>query len=129
MTMIDQTREQPDAALGHPRRLLVLAMCCMSPLIVGLMGLLNPPITNTAVSGMPRDQAGAAAAISSTSRQVGMTLGVAVIGSISGGTLAATIGKSLATATHPGWWIIVGLGVLIVIGALVSTGASANETA
>jgi EmrB/QacA subfamily drug resistance transporter len=45
-------------------------------------GLVNPPITNTAVSGMPPSQAGVAAAIASTSRQVGMTLGVALIGAI-----------------------------------------------
>jgi EmrB/QacA subfamily drug resistance transporter len=45
-------------------------------------GLVNAPITNTAVSGMPRTQAGVAAAIASTSRQVGASLGVAVGGSI-----------------------------------------------
>src|SRR3978361_1435542 len=45
-------------------------------------GFLNAPITNTAVSGMPREQAGVAAAVASTSRQVGAALGVAVIGSV-----------------------------------------------
>src|SRR5262249_54306397 len=45
-------------------------------------GMLNAPITNSAVSGMPRAQAGVAAAIASTSRQVGISLGVAVIGSV-----------------------------------------------
>ena len=34
-------------------------------------GAVNPPITNTAVSGMPPSQAGVAAAVASTSRQVG----------------------------------------------------------
>jgi hypothetical protein len=34
-------------------------------------GFVNAPITNTAVSGMPRAQAGVAAAIASTSRQIG----------------------------------------------------------
>jgi MFS family permease len=93
------------------------------------MGLMNPPITNTAVSGMPGAQAGVAAAIASTSRQVGMTLGVAVIGAISGGTLAGGIGKGFAGATHPGWWIIVALGVLMALGALLSTGTWAERTA
>ena len=41
-------------------------------------GLVNAPITNAAVSGMPRAQAGVASAIASTSRQIGQTLGVAV---------------------------------------------------
>ena len=45
-------------------------------------GFVNAPITNAAVSGMPRAQAGVAAAIASTSRQVGQTLGVAVVGSL-----------------------------------------------
>jgi hypothetical protein len=43
-------------------------------------GLVAPPITNTALSGMPRDQAGVAGAIASTCRQVGAALGVAVTG-------------------------------------------------
>jgi hypothetical protein len=45
-------------------------------------GFVNAPITNAAVSGMPRAQAGIAAAIATTSRQVGQTLGVAVAGAI-----------------------------------------------
>jgi MFS family permease len=93
------------------------------------IGLVNPPITNTAVSGMPPEQAGVAAAVASTSRQVGMTLGVAVIGAICGGSLASGIGKGFATATHPGWWIIAGLGVLILVLGLLTTGDWANDTA
>jgi EmrB/QacA subfamily drug resistance transporter len=93
------------------------------------MGLMNPPITNTAVSGMPGEQAGVAAAVASTSRQVGFTLGVAVIGSITGGAISGTIGKSFAAATHPSWWIVVGLGVLILALGLLTTGAWAKQTA
>ncbi|KOG86336.1 MFS transporter, partial [Streptomyces varsoviensis] len=48
-------------------------------------GLVNAPITNTAVTGMPRAQAGVAAAVASTSRQVGQSLGVAVIGALVAG--------------------------------------------
>jgi EmrB/QacA subfamily drug resistance transporter len=93
------------------------------------MGLVNPPITNTAVSGMPPAQAGVAAAVASTSRQVGMTLGVAIIGAVSGGTLGAAIGPSFAQATHPGWWIVVGLGAAIGLLGAVTGGAWARETA
>jgi MFS family permease len=93
------------------------------------IGLVNPPITNTAISGMPGAQAGVAAAIASTSRQVGVTLGVAVIGAISGGTLAGVIGKSFAAATHPGWWVIVGLGIAMLVVGFLSTGAWAERTA
>jgi EmrB/QacA subfamily drug resistance transporter len=92
-------------------------------------GLINPPITNTAVSGMPGDQAGVAAAVASTSRQVGMTLGVAVLGAVAGGGLAAALGRSFARATHPGWWIIVALGAVNLVLGWVSTTAWAAGTA
>jgi predicted MFS family arabinose efflux permease len=86
-------------------------------------GLVNPPITNTAVTGMPAAQAGVASAVASTSRQVGMTLGVAVIGAVAGGSLTGGIEKSFAADTHVGWWIIVGLAVGIgVIGAVTTSG-------
>jgi len=52
-------------------------------LLSGLgFGMVNPPITNTAVSGMPLSQAGVASAVAGTARQVGSVLGVAVLGSV-----------------------------------------------
>jgi MFS family permease len=95
---------------------------------VGL-GLVNPPITNTAVSGMPPSQAGVAAAVASTSRQVGMTLGVAVLGAVAAGGVSGSIGGSLATATHASWWIVVGLGFAILVLALLTTTEWARGTA
>ncbi len=92
-------------------------------------GLVNPPITNTAVSGMPPSQAGVASAVASTSRQVGMTLGVAVIGAIAGGGVSGAIGPSFATATHAAWWIIAGLGAAILILGLLTTTQWADATA
>ncbi|MBV9166942.1 MAG: MFS transporter, partial [Solirubrobacterales bacterium] len=85
-------------------------------------GLINPPITDTAVAGMPSSQAGVAAAVASTSRQVGLTLGVAVLGAIAGGTLSGTLGPSFAAATHPAWAVVAGLGVaMFLIGAATTT--------
>ena len=92
-------------------------------------GMINPPITNTAVSGMPGSQAGVAAAIASTSRSVGLTLGVAVIGAIAGGTLSGAIQPSFAAATHAGWWVMVGLGVVCLIVGLLTTTVWASDTA
>ena len=85
-------------------------------------GALNPPITNTAVSGLPRAQAGVAAALASTSRQVGLTLGVAVTGSIVTSQLHGPLRSGLPTASHPGWWLIVGCGVAIVTLGILTTG-------
>jgi EmrB/QacA subfamily drug resistance transporter len=81
-------------------------------------GFVNAPITNAAVSGMPRAQAGVASAIATTSRQFGQTLGVAVVGT---------------TASHPAWWILTALGaVVFLLGFMATTGratASARDTA
>lgn len=92
-------------------------------------GLINPPITNTAVTGMPAAQAGVASAVASTSRQVGMTLGVAVIGAICGGTVAGAIGTSFAASTHVGWWLIAGIAVVVLALGLLTTGSWAKRTA
>ncbi len=92
-------------------------------------GLINPPITNTAVSGMPPSQAGVAAAVASTSRTVGLTLGVAVLGAVCGGAISGAIGPGFAAATHAGWWICAGLGALCLVLGVVTTTAWAEGTA
>jgi MFS family permease len=88
-------------------------------------GAVNAPITNSAVSGMPREQAGVAAAVASTSRQVGATLGVAVVGSVlnSGLGAAGLGGSSFVSAARPGWLVVGALGgAVLVLGLLVSSG-------
>jgi EmrB/QacA subfamily drug resistance transporter len=84
--------------------------------------LVSPTIANTAVSGMPPAQAGVAAAVASTSRQVGITLGVAVLGTVVGTGLGRGIGAAFAHATRPGWWIVAALGLAVAaLGWLTST--------
>jgi EmrB/QacA subfamily drug resistance transporter len=87
-------------------------------LVFGLgFGFVNAPITNAAVSGMPRAQAGVASAIATTSRQVGQTLGVAMVGALA------------AAGTHVTWWTLTGCGgAILVLGAL-ATGSRARESA
>jgi EmrB/QacA subfamily drug resistance transporter len=92
-------------------------------------GLVNTPITNTAISGMPRTQAGVAAAVASTSRQVGQSLGVAVVGAIANSGLRGGLTAGLARATHPGWWLIAGCGVAIAVGGMLTTTRRAGESA
>jgi EmrB/QacA subfamily drug resistance transporter len=93
--------------------------------IFGLgFGLVNAPITNAAVSGMPRAQAGVASAIATTSRQFGQTLGVAVVGAI----VSSHAGGSAAE-----WWTLTACGGVVLLLGLVATstraGASARRTA
>jgi EmrB/QacA subfamily drug resistance transporter len=92
-------------------------------------GVINPPITVTAVSGMPPAQAGVAAAVASTSRQVGQTLGVAIVGAIAAPTAEGALHLSLARASHPGWWIVAGCGALIVVLGLLTTTERARASA
>jgi MFS family permease len=87
----------------------------------------NPPITNTAVSGMPPAQAGVAAAIASTSRQTGTALGIAFAGALA--VPASGASDALAAASHTGWWIIAGCGAIVVALALLTTSRRALRTA
>jgi EmrB/QacA subfamily drug resistance transporter len=97
--------------------------------IFGLgFGTINPPITNTAVLGMPPEQAGVAAAVASTSRQVGQTLGVAVVGAIAAGG-AFAVGPGFVAASHTCWWLITGCGLAALALGLISTTAGANASA
>jgi EmrB/QacA subfamily drug resistance transporter len=93
------------------------------------VGVVNPPITNTAISGMPPAQAGTAAAIASTSRQVGSTLGVAVLGAVTGVGAAHSVGSGFADATHRGWWLVAALGALVFAAGLITTTPWAARTA
>ncbi len=90
--------------------------------------MINAPITNAAVSGMPLDRAGAASAVTSTSRQVGVSIGVALCGSVAGAAIART-GADFAAAARPLWFVCVGLGVVITALGLFSTSDRAVRSA
>jgi predicted MFS family arabinose efflux permease len=78
-------------------------------------GFVNAPITNAAVSGMPRAQAGVASAIATTSRQVGQTLGVAIVGAMS-------------ATSSPAWWTLTACGGVVLVLGLVATTGRAGES-
>ncbi|MFF1876381.1 MFS transporter [Leifsonia sp. NPDC058230] len=65
-------------------------------------GLLNDPVNVTAVSRLPNEQAGVAASLVSTSRQLGSVLGVAIVGSILAGS-----GSSGVVASPSGFGVAV----------------------
>jgi EmrB/QacA subfamily drug resistance transporter len=87
-------------------------------------GLVSTPITNTALAGLPRDQAGVAGAIASTCRQTGSAIGVAVCGAIIAGGSAGFV-----PAGHAAWAVLAGCGVATVLLGLVSTGRWARARA
>ncbi|MFF4499718.1 DHA2 family efflux MFS transporter permease subunit [Streptomyces sp. NPDC001401] len=93
-------------------------------------GFVNAPITNTAVSGMPRAQAGVAAAVASTSRQLGQTLGVAVVGAVLASGVGASSYKDVfVSASVPGWWILVVCGAAVLVLGALTSGRWARRTA
>ena len=94
------------------------------------LGFINTAISNTAVSGMPRDQAGIAAGITSTMRQLGTALGVALIGSIIA-TRAAQLraGSPFTSAYHISWGIVSGIGFIVLTLGITTTGIWAQGTA
>ena len=97
--------------------------------IFGLgFGMINAPITNSAVAGMPRHRAGAASAVASTSRQIGVSLGVALAGSVTG-LAAAHTAVDFSSAMTAMWWIVIAFSAAILVLGIVSTTPWALRTA
>jgi MFS family permease len=116
-------------ATSYPRLALALAV-----LGAGL-GLVNPPITDTGVAGMPPSQAGVASAVISVTRQFGSVLGVAVMGAMLTASLHAGLAagsprpQALSAATHGPWLLTAACGLLVAVVGLVTTSARARATA
>ncbi|HET6858515.1 MAG TPA: MFS transporter [Streptomyces sp.] len=93
--------------LGQDTDVLLLLLAY---LLIGIgFGFANAPLTNTAVGGLPPSQAGVAGAITSTARQVGSAVGVAVAGA-----LVAGVGPTgLARASHMGWLLVGACGLFL----------------
>lgn len=91
------------------------------------LGMVNPAIANNAVAGMPLSQAGVAAAILSTSRQVGAAFGVAIAGTVVAASRAR--GLEYARATHPIWWLMVACGTVVLALGWASNTAWAKASA
>jgi EmrB/QacA subfamily drug resistance transporter len=93
------------------------------------LGLINPAIGNTAVSGMPPARAGVAAAIASAGRQVGASIGVALVGAATASALRTPGASGRPGVSTSGWWIVVGCAVVVAAVGLLSTTRRAQATA
>jgi EmrB/QacA subfamily drug resistance transporter len=94
------------------------------------LGWLNAAITNTAVSGMPREQAGVAAGVASTTRQLGSALGVAIIGSVIAEHVAQVgPGSEFTQAARISWGIIGLCGLIILTVGGLTTGPRGRRLA
>ncbi|MDX3193798.1 MFS transporter [Streptomyces sp. MN03-5084-2B] len=93
----------------------ITAVLLAAYLLLGIgVGFANAPITNTAVSGLPPERAGVAGGITSTARQVGSAVGIA----IAGGLVAGARSEAFTRAIYPGWLVAAcGLSLLVVAAA------------
>lgn len=92
-------------------------------LLIGVgFGFANAPLTNTAVSGLPRSRAGVAGAITSTARQIGAAVGIAV----AGGMVAGVGPAGIAAASHAGWLLVAACGLFLFVVARASQSAAVN---
>ncbi|MEV0188119.1 MFS transporter [Kitasatospora purpeofusca] len=95
----------PSGAADLPALLLAL-------LLLGVgFGFANAPITNTAVGGLPADRAGVAGAITSTARQLGSAVGIA----IAGGLVAGAAPDGLTAASRAGWAVVTACGLFLLL--------------
>jgi EmrB/QacA subfamily drug resistance transporter len=93
-------------------------------------GVVNAPITTTTVSGMPRSHAGVAAAVATTSRQLGIVLGVAIVGAVLSSRISGPIATGFESAAPPAFGVVIGFGVaVLVIGWGVTTTRAKATTA
>jgi predicted MFS family arabinose efflux permease len=87
-------------------------------------GMVSPPLTSTAISGLPPDQAGVAGALAASARQFGISIGVAVTGSI-----VASTGVGFINASHTAWTVLGGCGLAALALGVISTSNWAKAAA
>ena len=106
-----------------PHTSVLLLLAAYSLIGIGF-GFANAPITNTAVNGLPAARAGVAGAITSTARQLGAALGIA----LAGGLITGADPTGLAQASRPGWILVAGCGVLLFLVARTSRPSQTTTT-
>jgi EmrB/QacA subfamily drug resistance transporter len=92
------------------------------------VGMVNSPITNGVMSGVPKSQAGVASGMNSSSRQLGQSLGVAIVGSVLAASLRGSMHAGFLDAAHVGWWIMAGCGYMVLVLGIISTTSWAKST-
>jgi EmrB/QacA subfamily drug resistance transporter len=91
-------------------------------------GMVSSPITNGVMSGVPKSQAGMASGMNSSSRQLGQSLGVAVVGSVLAASMHGSIRTTFVHASHAGWWTMACCGYAVLLLGLVCNSRWAKRT-
>jgi MFS family permease len=82
-------------------------------------GMVSSPITNGVMSGVPKSQAGMASGLNSSSRMLGQSLGVAVVGSVLAASMRGSVRTSFIHAAHGGWWVMACCGYAVLLLGLI----------
>ena len=91
-------------------------------------GMVSSPITNGVMSGVPKSQAGMASGLNSSSRQLGQSLGVAIVGSVLAASMRGSLRTGFVHAAHAGWWVMACCGYAVLLLALVCHSRWAKST-
>src|ERR1700761_9065072 len=92
-------------------------------------GMVNVPISNGVMSGVPRSQAGVASGMNSSSRQLGQSLGVAIVGSVLAASLRGSMDTGFLTPAPARGWIMAGCGYAVLTLGVISPTGWARATA
>ncbi len=92
------------------------------------VGMVSSAITNGFMSGLPKSQAGVASGMNSASRQLGTSLGVAIVGSVLAASLRGSMHAGFLGAARAGWWIMAGCGYAVLLLGIISTTGWARAT-
>ncbi|AIL32231.1 MFS transporter [Basilea psittacipulmonis] len=112
-------------SMSTPLWWIVLAFTCLG---VG-SGAVNAPITNSAVSGMPRSKSGTAGAMAGVSRMFGSALGVALFGTLTEHAVdPAHFQTEFPQAMHISLYIMFFIAVFIGVFGWISTSKWASKT-
>jgi EmrB/QacA subfamily drug resistance transporter len=91
-------------------------------------GMVSSPITNGVMSGVPKSQAGMASGMNSSSRQLGQSLGVAIVGSVLAASMHGSLRTTFVHASHAGWWVLSCCGYAVLLLGLVCNSRWAKRT-
>ena len=91
-------------------------------------GMVSSPITNGVMSGVPKSQAGMASGLNSSSRMLGQSLGVAIVGSVLAASMHGSIQATFVHASHVGWWFMACCGYAVLLLGLVCNSRWAKRT-
>jgi EmrB/QacA subfamily drug resistance transporter len=94
----------------------VLPLSAVYGLFGAGVGMVNSPVTNAVMSGVPRSRAGVASGMNSAARQLGASFGVAIAGSVLADSLRpGPAAASMMSAAPVGWMAVTACALAVAV--------------